>query len=268
MWPFTQKEEPPLHQAIIDNDKQAITSLSRNPENLISKNTLNFTALELSRYLGCPLLQPNKTIKLLKNGEAQVQELTTEEFETFFSVRYLFDLNFQNYDFFKKSRFNCPYLLRLPLLTPENYDLMRIFFKEIATGESADVTIQWINKEIGYGLFSNKELPIGSFVGEYTGRVRRFYRRTPKENIYCFHYPTRLWSLQYSLVDAMCEGNEMRFINHSDSPNLEPACLVDRGILHIVFLACKLIAKGEQLTFDYGDDFWKKKQQFLSTNTS
>jgi SET domain-containing protein len=62
-------------------------------------------------------------------------------------------------------------------------------------------------------------------------------------------------------VDALQEGNVTRFINHSNVPNLEPRCFVERGLLHQVFMARQKISKGTQLTFDYGNDYWIRRQK-------
>ena len=73
--------------------------------------------------------------------------------------------------------------------------------------------------------------------------------------------PTKFWSLQYFVMDAQNAGNELRFANHSDTPNIRPFCLIDRGLVHIGFFALRQIEVGEELTFDYGRAYWKYRKK-------
>src|SRR5262245_2250343 len=52
-------------------------------------------------------------------------------------------------------------------------------------------------------------------------------------------------------VDGVLGGNESRFINHSLQPNI---CAIREGEWQIVFYSLTDIAKGEELTFNYGFD--------------
>ena len=67
------------------------------------------------------------------------------------------------------------------------------------------------------------------------------------------------------VIDAEKGGNLTRFINHSDQPNLEPIGVFWKGSLHIILRSLKKIQKGEQLTYDYGADYWSRRKDKIST---
>jgi uncharacterized protein len=138
--------------------------------------------------------------------------------------------------------------------------------KEIESTETDHFTIKWIDPEIGYGLFTEKEIPAWSFVGEYSGvlRSRGFFKRTI--NDYCFMYPY-LGSPWHPLtIDSETWGNFTRFINHSDDPNLESYSFFIDGVFRIGFRTLRPISPGEELRYDYGDIYWlhRKKQSEFS----
>jgi hypothetical protein len=59
------------------------------------------------------------------------------------------------------------------------------------------------------------------------------------------------------VINAKYTGNETRFINHFDRPNVQPVYVDLDGKEHVFFLARKLIKPGEQLGFNYGKAFWE-----------
>lgn len=264
MFAFHRNHEPPLHQAVLQERYDDLLSLSQSKELLEQQNTLGFTALELACLLDkkqcLDILQPKtpRTVKLVLKGEYIVKKCSVQQFEERMNIKYLPHLHFTSYASLKEVISNCPWILKSSRWGEENRTLGTLYQKEIKEGKVADVTIQWIDDVLGYGVFSNRDLLPGTYIGEYTGIVRRLNRLHPDHNAYCFHYPTRFWSWKYFIIDALHAGNEMRFINHSNTPNLQPQCIVDRGMLHLVFLAAQPIDKGMQLTFNYGPDFWQQ----------
>lgn len=257
----------PLHQAVLDDDFARLDD-----EAFVAKwrgvpDKLGFTALEIARFLG--RYQAVKSLggslpesfRLQPNGMKVPVELSVDGFEKALGFQYRPFLTFASYEWLKQVVGQCPYILRCSSLVTENYELAKKFAAEIGEGKTAPIYIKWIDTTLGYGAFAEEDIPEGSFVGEYTGVVRRLYRKHPDQNPYCFHYPTKLWSMRTCTVDSMHEGNLTRFFNHSKKPNLLPFCAVDRGLLHLVFVAARNIKKGEQLTFDYGEDYWMRRKQ-------
>jgi hypothetical protein len=270
---FRQNDNFSLHRAVVSDDLETLRLLCQNKELLTQKNCLGFTALELAHLLNkrqCIDIFQNvlqdkvlRTIKLVLKGNNLVSKCTVQQFEDVTGIKYLSHLHFRDYNSLKEISDNCPWVLKSSCLGEENRKLGRDFQREINAGYVADLTISWIDDFIGYGVFANQEIPAGSYIGEYTGIVRRLNRLNPDHNAYCFHYPTRFWSWKYFMIDALHEGNETRFINHSNEPNLQPQCIVDadQGLLHLVFFAAKHIDKGSELTFNYGPDYWKHRQK-------
>lgn len=258
-------DEPPLHKAVISENYSEIQHLATKKEEVSKINALGFSALEVAYYLN-----DKRAIELLSKGEltkripvqrkgSGIEIFSTQEFESFFNIAYRSHLHFFDYKSFKSTIFHCPWIIR-SFLGEENRSLGLKYREEIRNGFVAPVTIKWIDDQIGYGVFADYDMPIDTYIGEYTGLVRGLSRIKPDYNAYCFHYPTKFFSWKYRIIDALQEGNELRFLNHSDHPNLKPICLSDRCLLHLTFKTARPIAKDEELTFDYGHDFWKRRE--------
>jgi uncharacterized protein len=104
----------------------------------------------------------------------------------------------------------------------------------------------------GLGLFAAEDIEWGRRLIEYQGQqipekeVKRRQRFYDSIGFTCL--------MQFSDgrgVDGSVGGNESRFINHSTKPNVGALRENEWGI---VFYSLDDIAKGEELTFDYGFD--------------
>lgn len=225
-----------------------------------------FSSLEIAQLLGHwqyqELLKLGQLlrVKVQLKDRSSPQLLTISEFEKNFKVIYRPFLTFPSYEVLEEVIRNCPYLLRFEWLISSNDEWEVLYQSQLSAGATADTCIKWINPQLGYGLFAEVDLPEKSFVAEYTGIVRQVNKRNPNLNGYCFQYPTRFWSFKYFVIDALQEGNVSRFINHSNQPNLQPLWLIKRGVLHLIFIANRLITKGTELTFDYGVDYWTHRK--------
>jgi hypothetical protein len=257
----------PLIQAVIANDIETVKNQCQHQAWCQETDPLGFTALELAHFLGreqCAQLLGDNTlpqIRLKAKGKAIPLLISTQKFAQVFAVTYRKYPFFASYDIFKQIINNCPYVLRSACIAQENYTLTNKYRNEIANGLLASIEIRWIDPFIQYGTFAVKDIPQGSYIGEYTGVVCPMTRSEGNDNGYCLHYPTRFWSWHYYVIDALKEGNEMRFVNHSDQPNMMPLCLVDRGLLRLILVAQQDIVQGEQLTFDYGPDYWRHRSK-------
>lgn len=140
--------------------------------------------------------------------------------------------------------------------TREALELGRHFIQKIEAAYIPRVSIRWINTHAGYGLFAEEDLAEGSYAGEYTGIVRKNDRRyfEPLNN-YCYEYPVPDEIGRSFIIDAT-RGNFTRFMNHSFNPNLKPIHVFYDGFYHLIFLALRLIKKGDQLTYNYGQSYW------------
>lgn len=130
---------------------------------------------------------------------------------------------------------------------------------------SRRVVIRKINEVVNSGVFSATDIPAKSFVGVYTGQLRRL--TSVKDPSYAMHICNdeigdffKPW-----VIDAFDEGNFTSIFNHSEDSS---ACNLERHLLLIpsfdpsrlsllclnVFMTKRPIRSGEQLCFDYDVD--------------
>ena len=132
------------------------------------------------------------------------------------------------------------------------------YFNEIEGSYLPNVSIRWINENLGYGLFAEEQLEAESYIGEYTGIVRKYDRRNA--NHYTYEYPVLDDTGKSYVIDAT-SGYLTRFINHSFSPNLKPVYAFYQGFYHVIFISMHTIEKGTQLSFNYGYNYWYTRGQ-------
>ena len=105
----------------------------------------------------------------------------------------------------------------------------------------------------GMGLFARHAIGEEDTIGYYTGEVI-----TEKE----FHDPDRpfsayvLWvTKDHILVGEGPKANYTRYINHDDEPNA--FLIVSSRCKTARFQALRNIEPGEEIFFDYGEDYWE-----------
>jgi len=98
------------------------------------------------------------------------------------------------------------------------------------------------------------------YIAEYAGLVRR-KKRADSSNSYCFEMTILSGERTPYTIDACNQGGIARFINHSDTPNLTSALATVRDMSHVILYVTKFISKGDQLCYDYGADYWKKRNR-------
>ncbi|GKT64482.1 SET domain-containing protein [Colletotrichum tofieldiae] len=116
----------------------------------------------------------------------------------------------------------------------------------------------------GYGLFTAEDIAQDEFVIEYTGElivadegVRREARRGEAFSIEkSTSYVFSLLDYEGIWVDAAIYGNLSRYINHAvENANVQPGILYVNGEFRIRFTATRNIKAGEELFFNYGENF-------------
>ena len=111
----------------------------------------------------------------------------------------------------------------------------------------------------GNGVFAAEDLPTGTELIEYTGRLI-----TPKQADLL--YPnemesghTFLFALNDEwIIDGNVDGNDARWFNHSCAPNCIPYLYedaTDRRKDRVFIETMRDVHKGEELTYDYGISF-------------
>ncbi|EFO82788.1 CRE-SET-19 protein [Caenorhabditis remanei] len=141
----------------------------------------------------------------------------------------------------------------------------------------------------GFGVFAKKDIPAGSIIatfnGELAGRaavkrqknaadyalllihhqeveLREFYRNTTFADK---QYKSSLLATCRSqmFINPLTYGNCARFLSHSCKPNATFWRAIQGGIspadMRIYFVAKEAIKAGEEISFDYGEDYEKTK---------
>lgn len=161
-------------------------------------------------------------------------------------------------------------------LTPDDYSgykgnekmhdrLTKKYGPMISQGYKVPLSVDWINETIGYGVFyrGKKVLKEGEFVITYIGEV---CRKAALKAKYSWSYPScssdSFQGENYSL-DGAAYGNEARFINHSDDPNLVVKLVFENNQWYVVYVVAngKEIGEGNQFTISYGAGYWKNREK-------
>jgi uncharacterized protein len=257
--------EPLLHQAIIDDEPESVALLVRQRAEPTRLDRLGFTAVQLAQVLGrqgcltCLQSLPVRRIAVAREGTGLIDELTTPEFEAWTGVAYA---PFLVANDLGALRFACRLARRAHrkgFFTTQRRWLSRWHALEMNEGHTCRTFVKWIDSRIGYGLFAHGELPAWAYVGVYTGLLRRRDLFAVHTNDYCFRYPVGASGLRPLLIDAEPIGNELRYANHSDRPNMEGIGIPWGPLVQVVLRTTRLVRSGEQLTYDYGADYWKAR---------
>jgi SET domain-containing protein len=111
---------------------------------------------------------------------------------------------------------------------------------------AAQVVIKKSPRGIGNGLFAAADIGKGDFIAEYTGKKISTKVADTLKTRYLFELDEK-WT-----IDGEDESNIARWINHSCAPNAE----ADIHDGHILICATKRIKGGEEITIDYGDEYY------------
>ncbi len=98
----------------------------------------------------------------------------------------------------------------------------------------------------GLGLFARKDIRKGLFILEYTGKKIAAKVADASPSRYLFEIDDT-WT-----IDGKDESNTARYINHACLPNTEAE--IEDG--HINIYALRDIHEGEEITIDYGDEYF------------
>lgn len=146
--------------------------------------------------------------------------------------------------------------------------LTSTFGKDIRNRNCGDIYVSK-TKDRGYGLFSLKDIPKGSFIGVYLGVIREEDDMVPFDENgfdtdYAWDYPDELPNAPLLEINAKYAGNELRFANHYFNPNIRVEHTVVDGLWYIFFLADRDIKADEEMTISYGDAYWESDYRELS----
>jgi len=103
-------------------------------------------------------------------------------------------------------------------------------------------------KGAGLGLFADENITKGDYIIDYVGEIL--------PNAQCEDHPGKyLFEVDdHFTVDGASRDNIARYVNHACKPNTEVE--IDRGEIKIY--ALKNIEKGEEITYDYGKEYFNE----------
>lgn len=207
-------------------------------------------------------MTPSRHIAYQENGSPEILELSEEEFFAKMHVRYQPHLLCESTAIEKTIGRQCLKGLQNRYISAKAQWLGALFEPHIQEGKVAPVVIGWSQALQGYGLFAKAFLPKGTFIGTYTGLLRKRRWIYRGRNDYCFMYPSALWSWQTYTIDAEHCGNEMRYINHATKyANVEALGIFSLHKMHILIQATRDIPQGEELLLDYGKKYWRQRKK-------
>jgi SET domain-containing protein len=101
----------------------------------------------------------------------------------------------------------------------------------------------------GLGLFTSAAFKKGDFIIEYTGEKISTDEANRRGGQYLFELNDN-WA-----IDGKDRAHTARYINHSCRPNCYPE--IDETENHIYIYAKRAVKIGEELTYNYGKEFWE-----------
>jgi len=100
----------------------------------------------------------------------------------------------------------------------------------------------------GRGLFTEEKIPKGACIIEYIGRVATLEEMARDTGKYLF------WADKLTMINGNIKTNTARYINHSCRAN----CEANGPNGRIFIIARRAIKPGEELTYDYGKEYFDK----------
>ncbi|KAL3073762.1 hypothetical protein niasHT_039594 [Heterodera trifolii] len=124
------------------------------------------------------------------------------------------------------------------------------------------------NEKTQFGLYADELILRGEMIGEYVGEV--LLDGEHKNLEHSFMVPlddgTNSDETDYALIDSSRYGNHTAMANHSCSPSAEAVYYyvpnADFTMMHlsIGIFATRRINQGDEITINYGKDYWEDKQ--------
>lgn len=257
------EQNNPLHEAVLENDAAKFQEHVQKRELFSQTNAMGFTPLDLAKcfnrsHFFSSLSQKCTIPPFEKDG--QVFHFSEKELEDNLGITYLHHVEFYHLSALQWVVKRCQRALQEKSITKEQKWLGSYFQKEISSLYVPPLVIRWIDSTIGWGVFAGKTFTSKDYIGEYVGYFRKRKKRIDQKNSYCFEYFIGESEETPFTIDAKDKGNFTRFINHSSKPNCDPMMIYSGGIMRVIIYANQTIPKGTQLTYDYGPDYWAKRE--------
>lgn len=129
-----------------------------------------------------------------------------------------------------------------------------------------------INEELGCGVFAKQNIEPKEFIGIYSGLFELIQENNDQNNEYAYDVTEGILKqflsslnldddgsgVYFLRTNALKAGNFTKYINHSNSPNVDTKLRKIDNHIQILLFALKPIQQGCQLFLDYGEEYWKK----------
>ena len=123
----------------------------------------------------------------------------------------------------------------------------------------APVSVHKVSDLVGYGVFADRPIRKHDVIGEYTGVLRQCQAGDEENRYLAASKP--YGRFDNFIIDGQHEGNITRFINHSfKSPNVRSEHVFHELRWHRLLRADRNISAGEQILWNYGDDYWRTRE--------
>jgi hypothetical protein len=114
------------------------------------------------------------------------------------------------------------------------------------------------------GLFARTSIAAGTDLGTYSGEMKLLNADFPMERgKYNYALVMKLQGYTF-VIDAKKWANEMAFMNDyrkiAEKPNVQVRTAIHRGCFYSMYQTLCEISEGEELVWDYGDNYWKCHQ--------
>lgn len=260
-WLLTKKEgQSLLHLAVIDDQISVAEALTECSFLKTRKNHFGHTPIDLAHHLNRieigKILDPTPLPRFWKQPKVRSPE--RGKMGPLVELEYLPYPIFESVDIFNEVLFSTRRAKKEDEIPTEKVWMGIYYDLEIRQQLTPSVIVRFVDDEVGFGVFASQRIPACAFVGEYTGVVQERKKQHLKDKYYCIRYPTWVMGKRHFVIDAERKGNFTRFINHSTHPNLSLQSVLWKGMPRMIFVAMEEINCGEQLTFDYGNVFWKE----------
>ena len=173
-------------------------------------------------------------------------------------IPYLETLEFESNKIKNAVLKRCRKLLAQNFFSGEKLFLGNYYRYEIKKGICQPLEVLHIGGPLGYGVFARKAIAKGAFICEVTGVLRKRSKKIAKTNDYLIKYPAAESGDEEYVIDTREKGNYARFVNHSFEPNCEIRSVFCEDLVHVLIFALKEILQDEQLTCNYGEEYWQQ----------
>jgi len=126
--------------------------------------------------------------------------------------------------------------------------------------------IKLSSPEVGYGLFAKTDIPAGSVIGVYGGRLTRVVANGVTDTDYAWSYQNyedpETGETFEICIDGRVYGTWLRFVNHKhdSEANLYGMYVPYKNNWYLLYHARNFIAKDEELFTSYGDFYWEARK--------